>query len=247
MYCDHCGNDIDDDSVFCQHCGKTMSTTQTPPVAQRRPKTKKEKKNKPNLWLALLFMAVLYIISYLIGEFLVAPALRKPVQEQSAPQSEIRFTIPEKQDFDIVAIPEVSEGSLHTKTFQLTGFEARFTVSYTKGTYAGAPDDTVLDLSIEIVYDASSKEAADAVTWLLDYTNSIYKLNNPNFSRRYSNSEDNYNIDLHFEDLGSPSSAELIPYAAALIGLDNYKGTILKMSDVEISLLNRGCSITHAD
>jgi len=150
-------------------------------------------------------------------------------------------------ELNFPVIPDTGDGSLHAKLFKYVGNSGtlKYTVSYCEGTYNGYPDDTVLGLSFETEYDRSY-DVDSAVADLYAIIHELQALNNPNFDWRENNSEYYYNIDLHFNHLGSSDSAELIPYAAGLAYLTSH-GSTLKMSDVEASLLSNDYTITYAD
>ena len=43
MFCKYCGNQIDDDAVFCPKCGKNLAGQQTPAPPADKPKTAERK------------------------------------------------------------------------------------------------------------------------------------------------------------------------------------------------------------
>ena len=251
MYCDHCGNDIADDSVFCKHCGKTLSTAQAPPYSQAKPKSEqsapKKEKKPANLFVVLAVAA----IAFVVGKFVIAPSMvssyQTPAQEQTESHPEITITVPETPDLNFPVIPDTGDGSQHAKLFKFVGNSGtiKCIVTYCEGTYNGAPDDTVLGLDIETEYNRTYPVDSSAV-YLRQTAKEILALNNSNFSWRDNSNDYYYNIDFSFDRLETSDSAELIPYVVELLELPSY-GNTLKMSQLEDSLLSQDYIITYAD
>ena len=81
MFCANCGKELPENAKFCGGCGAETETHQSTADAK---KPKKEKKRTP-LWLSLLVL----VIFYLLGRFLVAPAMAEgPEPEEPEYQTE---------------------------------------------------------------------------------------------------------------------------------------------------------------
>jgi len=109
MFCSNCGNQIPDNTPFCNYCGAQQQTVQsaqynpqpTPqpvpqPTPQYNPQPPVQKKKKSNGALIVIIVVLVLVIAFLIGKFIIAPYFL------SDPEPETEYTTE-------VPVPEIDE------------------------------------------------------------------------------------------------------------------------------------------
>lgn len=140
MYCKKCGKEIDNDALFCSHCGTAINTTASAPV-QPTVAPQKPQKQKKSIFKRWWFWAVViaFLFFYSVGS--VEPAEPTEPEQPQMSESEYKAACAEIKFSDLARNPDNYKGQLFAFTGEViqvleSGSTVELRINVTPVTYS---------------------------------------------------------------------------------------------------------------